>query len=833
MSSGGDDEQARFRAAMDLVDRMLDLPEDERQAVLRECTDGEVRAEVERLLAADASDASLLSRPAGQKLPSALSEVARSNAGAAPGHVVGPFRLVSLLGRGGMGEVWIAERVGADFEQRVALKLLHGGGEGEAAAARFRRERQILAKLAHPRIARLLDGGVTADGRPWLAMDLVRGLPLVDHCVARALDVDARLRLFVEVCDAVQFAHQNLVVHRDLKPSNILVDANGEPKLLDFGIAKLLEEDDESTALTAGDERPMTPDYASPEQVRGDVVTTASDVWTLGAILHELLTGARPHRAPRKEGATRDAVTTRPSATIVAGADGKTTERRPAGLSPIALRRRLEGDLDAIVLKAMRPEPHERYGSVDALADDVRRHLVGAPVAARGGATSYLLRATLRRHRIAVGVALVVVAALAIGLVGTLWQARRAREEAKKAEKAQEFLIGMLHAFDPLEEGGKDLSQRDILMRGEARVAGDLGDQPEVQARLLRAFAETWYGLGEPKRAQSLAERALEIQRRVLGRRHAEVALTLVILGEVSKEAATPPESIYALYAEAASIARETEGPGGGSTLARALGGMAMTKRQMGDLAEAERLFREALEIDRRIFGDEDNRTLVDMSNSANLLSTEGKFAEAAALEERMVVLFTKTRGEDFLNGLRVRRNLGRDLVELGRFAEAEALLRGLVAKLTALFGERSVHLAPALRELARALDGLGRWPEAFATFDRAVDLSTEHEGPKSPFLTMDLWGKAEALRHAGKAADAEALVRRALGIRVTSGRDDVNAARMRITLGASIIDQGRADEARGELSNALVYLEKSVPSHPAIAAARAELARAGSSPTK
>ncbi len=258
---------------MALVDGALDLNAAEREAKLAACEDEAIRDEARKLLAADARAGAFLDEPAVKR--------------AREGTTIGSFRLVSRLGRGGMGEVWIAEREGADFEQRVAVKLLPL--TDEAAVARFRRERQILARLVHPRIARLVDGGVTDDGRPWLAMELVEGVDLVEHARQNDIHVDARLRLFAEVCDAVQFAHQNLVVHRDLKPSNVIVTKDGEPKLLDFGIAKILESDERE--LTATNERPMTLEYAAPEQIRGRDVTTATDVWALGVMLHELLTG--------------------------------------------------------------------------------------------------------------------------------------------------------------------------------------------------------------------------------------------------------------------------------------------------------------------------------------------------------------------------------------------------------------------------------------------------------------------------------------------------------------------------------------------------------------
>jgi eukaryotic-like serine/threonine-protein kinase len=594
----------RFRVTMEWLDRALDLPESQRARLLEtECKDPEIRREVARLLAADArAGEGFLSSPAAT--------LARVSV-VGPGSEIGPFRLVSLLGEGGMGQVWVATRIQGDFEQKVAVKLLPASGD-TTSEARFRRERRILARLSHPNIARLLDGGVTPDGRAWLAMELVLGLDLMEHCAKHDLDVEARLSIFEKVCAAVQFAHQSLVVHRDLKPSNILVTSDGTPKLLDFGIAKLVEPTDDG-ALTRTNERPMTLDYAAPEQVRGDIVTTAADVWALGAVLHELLTGLRPYRTTGKgrgeiERAILAAVPSRPSTHVEAAP----VPGQPRSRSPELLRRRLRGDLDAIVLKAMRADPTDRYPSAEALGADVRRHLERAPVAARGDATSYLVRAMIRRHRAVFAFSAIALATVLVGLVGTLWQARRAREQTRKAELAEAFLVGMLRAFDPQAAGGKPITQRDILEGGEARL-DELADQPEVQARLLQVFAETWYGLEEYARARRPAERALAIERRTAGPRSVEVGKTLELLGSIDFDHGRIAES-EGEYDEARAVALEAEGPSG-VLYAQVLNDLAGVKRRLHDFPEAERLRRASLDIYRRVRGPRDPATVGVMND--------------------------------------------------------------------------------------------------------------------------------------------------------------------------------------------------------------------------
>ena len=805
----GDAGRSSLRAAMDLVDRGLDLPEDEREALLLECPDPEVRAEARKLFEADARAGDFLSKPAIRGLPSALGAFATSPP--LEGTRVGPFQLVSLLGKGGMGEVWLGRRDGADFEQKVAVKLLRHGSDATALARRFRLERQILARLAHPRIARLVDGGVTEQGQPWLAMELVDGLPITEHCSARELGVEQRLDLFLQVCDAVQFAHRNLVVHRDLKPRNILVSPGGEVKLLDFGIAKLLEDEQEGpTALTGTGERPMTPDYAAPEQVRGEAVTTATDVWALGVILHELLTGVRPHASDSKnrvdlERAILESAPSRPSSRVA-------TSR--------ALRSRLKGDLDAIVLKALRRKPEDRYTSAEALAADVRRHLDGRPVIARGDATSYLLRSFLRRHRVAVSFSALVLTALLVGLVGTLWQAHRAREQARKAERAQEFLVSMVQAFDP-NEHGEPVSQRDILVRGEAHI-DELDDQPEEQARLLRVFAQTWLNLGDRVRAREAAERALALERKALGPRSLEEATTLMVLGGALDDF----DGAEQAHAEALSIARERERPDG-LTAARAMTGLSGLARVHGRFAEAETLQRQALAIYVRLRGEEGNETLDAMGNLALVLGDEGRLDESADLNRHTALLFARVRGEDHPDTLIVRANLGRDLVELGRPEEADALLREVYDRQVRVHGEDSLILLGTLRSRARALDGMGRPAEAVLLFEQILRRVTEALGPESLEIARALVRESVALRHLGKLAEAEATARRALAIQSAKTGEDHSTARVRSVLGSALLAEGKIDEARDELSRALNVQERLLlPTHPDVVTTRAELAR-------
>jgi serine/threonine-protein kinase len=432
-----------------------------------------------------------------------------------------------------MGTVYLAERVDGQFEQQVAIKLLKQGLPGEDARRRFLQERQILARLEHPGIARLLDGGVTAEGTPFFVMEHVEGRPVTAYCNEQNFGIEQRLRVFLEICDAVQYAHRNLVVHRDLKPSNILVDAAGRVKLLDFGIAKLLAEGDDGAPAEATRSvlRAMTPEYAAPEQVRGDPVTTATDVYVLGVLLYELLAGQRPYRVGRGpiselERAILEEEPLRPSARTTGGAG-------LPGIGPRELQRRLRGDLDGIVLKALEKEPERRYPSAEALATDIRRHLQGLPVSAHGDRLAYRTWKFARRHRLSMAAAGLGFLSLIGGLIGTTWQAQRAAREARKAEVVKDFLKSLFSASDPKEAQGKERTARQLLEDGARRIETELKDQPEVQSEVARLIAAVYRELGEYDRAAPLLSADLERHRKLDGPRSLAVAESLTQLADV------------------------------------------------------------------------------------------------------------------------------------------------------------------------------------------------------------------------------------------------------------------------------------------------------------
>ena len=413
----------RWQRLEDLFHAMLAMAPAERDAALTAACgdDGELRAEVERLLKAD--------EQATQFVGSAAAGIQGVAATILPADgYIGSYRIVRELGRGGMGTVYLGERADAQFDMRVAIKLIKRGMDSDAVLERFRHERQILAGLEHPNIARLLDGGTSGDGLPYFVMEYVDGLPIDEYCRTHALPIDARLQLFRQVCAAVSYAHQHLVVHRDIKPSNILVTAEGVPKLLDFGIAKLIEAADNGASnATAVAAQAMTPQYASPEQLRGARITTVSDVYALGVLLYELLAGARPYDVTGKSPEETREIITRSDASKPSTAAARRGDDATAG--------RLRGDLDAIVLTAMRYDPGERYGSVALLAEDVRRHMEALPVTARGDSWTYRAASFVRRRKVGVAAAAAILVTLVGGVIATSWQARVASAERARAER--------------------------------------------------------------------------------------------------------------------------------------------------------------------------------------------------------------------------------------------------------------------------------------------------------------------------------------------------------------------------------------------------------------
>ncbi len=832
-----------------LFEAALDRPEPERAAfVAAEAgDDAPLAAEVSALLAAHAR-AGVLDVP-----------VAPPRREVPPPVALGPYRVVAELGRGGMAMVYVGERDDGQFRQRVAIKLLRAGLGHPALVARFEVERQILAALAHPGIARLFDGGVAPDGRPFLVMELVDGVPIDEHCDRREAGIEERLRLFVAVARAVHHAHRRLVVHRDLKPTNILVTPQGEVKLLDFGIAKLLDPAAAPGApVTESGLRPMTPEYAAPEQLTGEPITTACDVYQLGVVLYELLTGRRPiRRDGRSPQAWERAVLTEeppaPSAIIGAppppvGRDGHAPEEpavvaRRRGLTPGALARRLAGDLDRIALMALRKEPERRYASAEQFAEDVERHLAGLPVLAQGDGGGYRARKFLQRHWRGFTAAAVACAALAGGTLVATWQARVASRErdraealARRAEAARResdevagFLVGLFEADGP-DQGtgagtGDSVTARELLARGLARVSR-LEGEPRVQARLLGAVARVYERLGLFDRALDLAQQALA-RSRAAGGDGLEVATRLEDVARMYRQLGQL-DSAEHYYRSALAHARESGGDTS-ATVAVLLGDLGRLSVARGGLARAESLYRASVDRHRALRAPDSVRLALAYEGLGAVLRRRGRFLEAEANFSLALALRRAAQGPahpdvatPLLQLARVRH------YDLGRPAEGERLAEEALAIQRAALGPTHWHLAPALAEIGQARLDQGDTSGAEARFTEALALRRGAFGPLHPSVAESKDHLAQLWHAMGRLREADTLYASALrDWRTLLGDRHPTVAGTAMGLASVRWDRGLRASADSLVHEALAIREATYGrDHPLVADCLARLAR-------
>jgi serine/threonine-protein kinase len=743
---------SRLQRVRQLFDDALECDPATREAFLRHAAGGdeELRREVASLLAAlDAgdTDGASLESPASAILAHAVAPV--DEGARLTGHRIGSYDIVRLIGYGGMGAVYEGVRADLQYHKRVAIKLLRRGIEGDLAIRRFRYERQILATLNHRNISALLDGGVTPDGQPYIVMEYVEGQPISVFANAQRLSLRDRLGLFRQVCAAVQHAHQNLVVHRDLKPGNILVASDGTVKLLDFGIAKLLRESEglEQLPVTRGGMRALTPEYASPEHLRGLPISAASDVYSLGVILFELLTGDRPFRFDGLLfSEVEQTVCERPApfpSTCVSDARAQPFGERRAR----RIRRQLTGDLDAIVVKALRKEPERRYGSAQQLSDDLQRYLDGLPVTAQRDSVAYRLTKFVRRHRWQVAASLLFIGSLGGGIVTTLRQARRAEAERGKALQINQFLIDMLGSVNP-EINSKDITVRQVLDDAARRIDANLTAQPEEQASIRETIGRSYQSLGLYAEAEHQLRLALATRRQLFGGDHPDVARTLSGVAS-ALEYAGHLDSAETYWTDALAMWRRVRS-GDDAESATLLDGVARLRERKGDLKGAEALHREVLALRRRVLGSEHIDVANSLNNLAVALGQQGELAAAESLHVEAVAVTQRVHGAEhplvatalssvasvleyqgknreadsvYRVVLAMRRKLlGADhpdyawtafnyaffQIEQGRYADAVALCREIVALRGRTLQDSHPGIASCLQTIGRGLDRLG-----------------------------------------------------------------------------------------------------------------------------
>ena len=756
--------------------------------------DAEVRREVLRLLAAhERAGPEFLEQPTGGPLTLAVPfDVGRR---------IGAWELVEELGAGGMGVVYLAERREADFEQRAALKVMRLAAPDGVLLERFHRERQILAGLEHPNIAHLLDGGTTDDGVSYFAMEYVEGRPIDRYCEEEALSIDQRLVLFREVCSAVAHAHRSLVVHRDLKPSNILVTSDGTPKLLDFGIAKLLAVGPGEATVTRF--QALTLDYASPEQLAGGAITTASDVYSLGALLYRLLTGGTPFPAGTKSLAAltreRGQSPPRPSA----GVDGATA-------------RRLRGDLDSIVLKALRPEPEHRYGSVEALADDVARHGDGRPVGARRGTFTYLAGKFIRRHKAAVGATVLVALALVGATVASNRAATRAEAERAKAERISGFLRRMISSPDASwfssGEEGREVRVIDVLEQAARDLDAEENLEPSEEAMIRRTFGATYRGLGLYEEAVALLREAVRLDR--LGETGSyELAVSLHELGGAHYMKGDFDEAID-LYRQAIEIFRSLPGDPDEEFI-KTLQDLGLVYTERGDLARGEPYYREALALNRARVGDVHPINAIILANLGVSRAWQGDLDEAAPLLEDSLGVFQQLPGTSFESAV-LRRHLANVAIFRGEHDRAEWLLRDAMEVAVDKLGDEHPHVASIREGRAHLSYRRGDLAAAERELTSAIGIQERALGTDHIHVATTLTTLGRVLTAGGSSQDAEAHLRRALELRrgqLPPG--DWRIADSAAALGECLAALGRRADAEPLLEEGAAGLEAALgPEH-------------------
>ncbi|WP_405238808.1 tetratricopeptide repeat protein [Lentisalinibacter orientalis] len=733
---------------------------------------------------------------------------------------VGRWRPLRLVGRGGMGAVYLAERADGHYEAKVALKILPLGLGDAAARERFVAERQILAKLVHENITRLLDGGVTGDGTPYFVMDYVDGRPIDAWCDKHSLPVDDRLALFLSVCEAVQFAHRKLVIHRDIKPANVLVDAAGAVRLLDFGIAKLIDREEQGAEVTRLSRRPLTPTYASPEMLRGEAVDVTTDVYSLGVLCYRLLTGHPPREFPDPSFAGIEAAlrATEPPASAAVlrsrqEADGtlvgpeELAARR--GTNPRRLAARLTGDLDVILATALAVGKERRYGSVEQFAHDVRRHLEGLPIVARPATAGYRLGKFVRRHRIAIAGG-AVAAALLVGITAvsvnhaivTARQSLEIAAERDRAETVTAFLKGIFYTADPGVSQGADLTAREILERAVLGLTDDSEERPDVRADLLDAVVDVYVGLGFFAEALPLAEEVATLRREIAGEWSAAYADALHTQSYLLEQLGDYGEALDAA-GRALELRRAIGAP---VPLGDSLIVYARVLHRQGEPERAEPYYREAVALHRSAFAGPDEKLAQSLVSLGTLEKALGRLDEAETLQREALAMRLALYETPATELIESYYNLGTVLHQRELYEQAREAYESALAVGAQLWPKPEGHPDEAfmLNGLARVHESLGEDARAAELFGEASVRVERLLGPDHPNLGIVEANRGRILLRVVGCEAAEAPLERAVSVLEAAAPAILPLALARSRLGRCRLDGGRLDEAESLLQAAL-----------------------------
>ena len=775
---------------------------------------------------------------------------AGESSGAAPGQsldgqMLGRYRLVRKLGSGGMGDVYLAERADDEYQQRVAIKIVRSGLFAPQIQSRLRMERQILATLQHPNIARLLDGGRAPDGTPYLVMEYIDGEPIDTYCDRRRLSIEARLQLIRTICGAVHYAHQNLIVHRDLKPNNILITPDGVPKLLDFGIAKLLDSrhSAHTLAVTHFEYRVMTPAHASPEQVRGDVITTASDIYVLGVLMYELLSGKRPFHLVGTSLTDMERIICEQEALPPSVMVSRINAESPEMMADIAahrsttatrLQKRLRGDLDNVIGMALRKDPERRYASAEQLAADLEHHVHGQPVLATSDTWMYRTRKFIKRHALSVAAGIVAVITLAGFSAITYIQSQRIAEERDvataertRAEQISSFLVELFELSDPSRSRGNQVTAREILDIGARRIRLGLNDQPETRSTLLGTIGRVYGSMGLYESSVELLEDALQSRIRIHGERHPEVALAHAALGSALCDQGQ--FDACARHLDAA-LAMQKELLGADAVpVAATLLAHGRLAQLRGELDHAEKYFNDSLAIYRQHQQERTSAAASVMNDLANLYTYRNDPERAATLYRAALDIDRQALGNDHPQvGMHVQ-NLAFTLQSQGKLDEAAPLFTESLQILSKVLGETHPMTLDATSNYGRFLHRRGDLVQAEQVLARVVDLDRKARGDTHPFVGHDLVSLGMLRIDAGNPAQAEQDFTAALAIYASSLPADHPFAGSALSgLGRAQLEQGRFKEAEQTLRQASQIATKSLAADsPQLAAINSSLGRA------